>query len=321
MAAAPNRCALDIVDLTRLRAGDLDALLAEEQLTWRAALSWDFTVQAELVRRYLAIHSLTGYALVAGSQIVGYCYYVAEDRKGIIGDLYLLRHWAGSENEDLLLSAVLNDLIATPGVKRIEGQLMLLHGPSERTVPLGSYGSVFPRIFMKAELADTQNLPAVAVQDALAFESWKASMEEDSARVIVTAYREHIDSRINDQYRSLSGARRFLYNVVHYPGCGNFLWKPSLTGADRRGRVGGLVLSSRVAAEVGHITQICVAPEWAGRGLGYELMRRCLIALASEGCDRASLTVTTANRNAIRLYENMGFRGVRRFAAYVWEGF
>ncbi len=321
MAAAPNRCSPDIVDLTRLKAGDLDALLAEEQLTWRSTLSWDFAPQADLVKRYLAIHSLTGYALVAGSHIVGYCYYVSEERKGIIGDLYLLRDWSSPENEDLLLSAVLNHLISTAGVKRIEAQLMTMHGPSERMMPLSSYAAVFPRMFMRAELADMQSLPMIAGLSDLQFAPWRPGVEEDSARVIATAYREHVDSQINDQYRSLAGARKFLYNVVHYPGCGNFLWKASLTASDRERRVAGMVLSSVVAAEVGHITQICVAPEWAGRGLGYELLRRSLLGMAEEGCERASLTVTTANRTAIRLYENIGFRGVRRFAAYVWEGF
>ena len=58
-----------------------------------------------------------------------------------------------------------------------------------------------------------------------------------------------------------------------------------------------------------------------GTGLGYELVRRSLAALAGHGCRKASLTVTTANRNAVSLYERMGFAVRRRFAAYVWEGF
>jgi len=34
-----------------------------------------------------------------------------------------------------------------------------------------------------------------------------------------------------------------------------------------------------------------------------------------------SLTVTSANREAVRLYERVGFRTVRQFSAIVWEGF
>ena len=84
----------------------------------------------------------------------------------------------------------------------------------------------------------------------------------------------------------------------------------------------GLYAKSRVAgarSDVGHITQVCVAPAFRGTGLGYELLRRSLLALAGHGCRTVSLTVTTSNADAIRLYERMGFVNRRDFAAYVWE--
>lgn len=81
----------------------------------------------------------------------------------------------------------------------------------------------------------------------------------------------------------------------------------------------GICLTSIVAANVGHITQVCVAPSQKGTGLGYELVRRSLVALASHGCRSASLTVTTANQAAVRLYQRMGFVNRREFAAHVWE--
>ena len=44
----------------------------------------------------------------------------------------------------------------------------------------------------------------------------------DSAKLVANAYRGNIDSQINDQYRSPAGARRFLSNIVEFPGCGVF---------------------------------------------------------------------------------------------------
>ena len=78
-------------------------------------------------------------------------------------------------------------------------------------------------------------------------------------------------------------------------------------------------LASLVAPDSGHITQLCVTPSQRGTGLGYELSRRSLQALAAHGCRTVSLTVTAANRDAIRLYQRMGFRNVREFEAHVWE--
>ena len=76
-----------------------------------------------------------------------------------------------------------------------------------------------------------------------------------------------------------------------------------------------------MAPESGHITQICVSPEMRGIGLGHELLRRSLETFKEAGCLSASLTVTSENRNAVALYERVGFHTVRRFSAYAWEGF
>ena len=81
----------------------------------------------------------------------------------------------------------------------------------------------------------------------------------------------------------------------------------------------GVSLTSLVANEVGHVTQICVGPSYQGQGLGYELLRRSLTALAAQGCKSVSLTVTSANDAAVRLYQRMGFNTRREFAAHVWD--
>jgi ribosomal protein S18 acetylase RimI-like enzyme len=131
-----------------------------------------------------------------------------------------------------------------------------------------------------------------------------------------------VDSRINDQYRTAYGARRFLHNIVQYPGCGAFFRPASFSAFHpASGGLCGISLSSLVGPDCGHITQICVSPEVKGTGVGYALLRQSLLALREMGCRAATLTVTAANEGAIALYERVGFRTVRRFSAYVWEGF
>jgi ribosomal protein S18 acetylase RimI-like enzyme len=87
------------------------------------------------------------------------------------------------------------------------------------------------------------------------------------------------------------------------------------------GKLCGLSLCSMVARETGHITQICTAPSHRGSGLGYELLRQSLSGLRKAGCRSATLTVTSDNREAVSLYERVGFRTIRVFRAHVWEGF
>ena len=108
---------------------------------------------------------------------------------------------------------------------------------------------------------------------------------------------------------------------MQYPGCGSFFQPGSFVAQDAvTGRLIGVSLASLVAFDVGHITQICVDPDWTGKKVGFELMRRSLDAMARNGSRRASLTVTASNTNAARLYEGLGFRTSATFDAIVWEG-
>lgn len=319
MAALPDTRVPEVVDLRELKADDLDRVLEEEQLAWRSKLFWNFAPSAELVRRFVRIQALNGYALVCGGRCVGYSYFVSEDRKALIGDLYVLSEWARPEIEDVLLGAVLNALAALPGMHRIEAQLMMLHGGFQRTLPYSRRLQVHPRNLMLIDMETARTLHAGKAASSFLLSPWPEDRQDEAAILIAEAYNGHVDSTINDQYRTTAGARRFLTNIVQYPGCGMF-HSPASLMAEARGRIQGLSLASLVAEDVGHITQVCVAPEVRGMGVGYEVLRRSLLALADDGCIRASLTVTAANRTAVELYQRMGFRAVRRFAAYVWDG-
>src|SRR5687767_5575021 len=96
-----------IVELRHVRPDDLDAILDEEARVWNNLLHWDFAPSADLVRRFVGMQALSGCALWVGDRPAGYAYFVCEDRKGLIGDLYVLEEFRTAENEARLLSAVL----------------------------------------------------------------------------------------------------------------------------------------------------------------------------------------------------------------------
>jgi len=290
-------------------------------------LDLDFEPSANLVRRFIAMRALTGFVLpdsnAKDSRAGGYVYYVADEDKGLVGGLYVAPQHRAEDIENLLLTAVLDAMWRTPGLHRIEAQLMMLTSPFERTVPYASRFCQHSRQFM--EIASS-SIAALAPRDSTAaIMPWVESRRGDAARLIAQSYSGHIDSQINDQYRSQAGARRFLTNIVEYPGCGSFFMPGSfvaLAGGPRSSAnqpLAGMSLSSLVAPGVGHITQVCVAPAYRGTGLGYELLRRSLVSLAAHGCSKVSLTVTSANDSAANLYRRMGFTNRREFAAYVWE--
>lgn len=303
-----------------MRAADLEELLAEETRAWQRDLEWDFLPTAQLVRRYVDMESLAGFALASGGRVVGYAYFVSEEHKGLVGDLYVMEAFRREDSEGRLLGAVLHALRRQCRVRRVESQLMLLEAGLERPLPEPARLRRYERQLMVIERQRTAQLAPRSVGKVV-FQPWDPGFQDEAAYVIAAAYRGHIDGDINDQYRSVGGARRFLRNIIQFPGCGTFFGPASWLAVDAdSSRLCGVCLASLVAAEVGHITQICVVPEARGRGLGYELLRRSLTTLARAGADKVSLTVTTANRHAVALYESVGFTVRRRFAALVWEG-
>lgn len=311
-----------VLDLRDLQPEHLAPLLEEEIEAWRTGLDWDFRASAELVKRFVQSRALNGFALLesgaGGTRVAGYSYYVAEEGKGLIGDFYV-RHAARTvANENRLLETVLSSMWRTPGMRRVEAQMLMLSSHAGRPVPFARWSRMFPRHFLIAPVESGALPPRESAGSTIL--PWTANLQEFAAGLISASYRGHVDSQINDQYRSPAGALRFLSNIVQFPGCGLFFSPGSFAARDRStGTLCGICLASMVAPDVGHITQLCIAPTHRGRGLGYELLRRSLEGLASQGCRSVSLTVTNDNLNAIRLYESVGFRNRRNFGAFVWE--
>jgi ribosomal protein S18 acetylase RimI-like enzyme len=322
MAARFEASLPELIELTKLGVTDLDPLLAEEIGVWHERFAWDFRPAADLLRRFLQIHSLYGHALSLGSQIIGYAYQVCEGRKGLIGDFYLRREYASSSYEMLLLGGTLANLMQTPGIRRIESQLMMLHMPVTLPLPSGQYLRRHDRYFMEISREAASKLAPRTPAIRVAYVPFADRYQEEIAHLVTAAYRGHVDSDINDQYRTIPGARHFLMNIIRFPGCGNFFPGASVVALDENtGRVCGICLASMVSATSGHITQLCILPAVRKARLGYELLRQSLLHLLQAGCTSISLTVTCSNVDAIRLYESAGFQTTASFPALVWEGF
>lgn len=310
--------------MSKVRGAELAPLVDEEVGAWRDALDWDYQPSADLVLRYVNLESLDGHVLLFKGKPIGYLYYVVEERKSVIGGLFVSAEFRNERNENLLLEAALAELYRVPGNHRVEAQLMLLSdegGAAPRSYPRPEWLSQYARVFMDRPLAAGLTLAPAVPSFPTIFEPWTYSTIDESAGLISRAYEGHIDALINDLYRTPGGSRKFLENIVNFPGCGAFDLGASFLARDAvTRRLMGVVLASRVSATSGHLTQVCVGREGRGRGVGYELMRRSMEQMTRQGLDHVSLTVTAENP-AITLYERMGFHHRRNFSAVVWEGF
>ena len=323
MAVAPQLAPFELVDLRQLRARDLAPLLEEERRLWAEELHWDYRPSAEVIRRHADAGTLPGVAALVGGQVAGYSFYILDDTKGIIGDLYVLRPYRRQQPTGtaagvatLLLEHTLETLESSPRLRRLEAQIIPCGTEPLAPVFLARDFRSFPRVFLYKELRP-QAPRAESAPAGVALRVWEDSYFQPMAGLIVAAYRGHVDSRINDQYGTSGGALRFLKNIVVFPGCGIFLAETSLVAVEvGTERLLGAALTSRVAAGVAHVTQVCVAPERQGQGLGRALMEAVLARLAGRGYRGVSLTVTAENERAVQLYYKLGFQVIKGFAAF-----
>jgi mycothiol synthase len=133
---------------------------------------------------------------------------------------------------------------------------------------------------------------------------WKAAEE---------AFRDHwgaVHERPEAWYQEWLGSRTFDPS----------LWQVAWVGD----QVAGMVLSfidaeenARYGRKRGHTEDVSVRRPWRRRGLARALLVRSFRVLRERGMEEAALGVDTENPNgALRLYESVGFRAVRRFATY-----
>ena len=316
---------MEILDLRHFSFTDLRPLLEGEAQVWSRLLSWDYRGSAEMILRYVDAKILPGYAAIERGRIFGYSFFVYEGNKGVIGDLFVGgNNGAGGETEHpieaRLLTHVIETLQRSPGIHRVEAQL-LVHEAGAVARPFLSEGfHRYPRLFMVLPLRSAGE-KTLALPAGIEIRPWAEQDYQAAAAVITASYRGHIDSEINDQYRTMSGSVRFLNNIVRFPGCGIFEAESSFVAIHKPTRsLIGVILCSRVKHDVGHVTQVCVVPDFRGHHLGEALLAASGNALRRRGAKLLTLTVTQANHGAVQLYNRLGFETKRVFDAFVWEG-
>ena len=324
----------EVLDLRHFSAVTMRPLLEAESRVWSERLHWDYRGSADLLLQYLDSRVLPGYVAVENGRVTGYVFCVYEGHKAVVGDVFALESLPSPwEVRDELLRHLLEMLRHSPGISRVESQLLLHpHGSHHRVFEEAGF-EVHERIFMEWPLEPDPLARrwAVMTRDGgpadeyiptpgMDLRRWSETDFPLAARLIASAYEGHQDSHINEQYRTAQGSQRFLHNIVRFPGCGYFDAEASRALVVRGTQeLAGLLLCSRVRDDVGHVTQVCVAPQYRGRGFGKVLIRECARNLMKRGFSMLTLTVTASNRNAVSLYEQLGFRGTHRFDAMVWD--
>lgn len=319
---------IEILDLRHFAAPLIRPVIEAEGELWKQRLHWDYRNSAKLLMQYVDSRALPGYVALEGERVVGYAFCVYEDTKAIVGDVFALNGrlshlpdapCSAPEIENTLLKHLFETLLNSPQVNRVESQLLLHPSGSHTEVFRANGFEVFRRLFMVQPLQGRWTQPEVKLQPDLELRAWREEDLSAAARLIAEAYRGHPDSLINDQYCTVHGSLRFLNNIVRYSGCGQFSPLASHVVVHRPSReLAALILGSRVSPQSGHITQVCVHPNYRRQGLARMLLSVAAFNFLRQGAAEVSLTVTEENANAIDLYLDEGYECAHVFDAAVW---
>jgi ribosomal protein S18 acetylase RimI-like enzyme len=326
----PTATQLEILDLRHFSARQLRSLLETEAAFWEDRLRWNYRGSTELLLQYLDSRILPGFVALDRGRVCGFAFCVYEGHKAVVGDAYAT---ASDPPQALritntLLHHLLDLLLNSPNINRIESQLLLYDVGVIDDIFLRSGFTMYPRLFMEYNFPPESTTLGLNGNHATPFDlpepielaRWTTASYQAAAELIHESYTNHIDAHINDQYCSLHGSLRFLHNIVRFPGCGVFEADHSWVLRDRtNGALIAMVLCSRVADNVAHITQLCVRTTSRGHHYGRKLLRHCMSHLSRAGFHALTLTVTEANQQAVNLYETVGFSTRHRFEAMVHE--
>jgi ribosomal protein S18 acetylase RimI-like enzyme len=318
----------EILDLRHFSARQLRPLLEAESRFWQERLRWNYQSSTELLLQYLDSRILPGFVALDRGRICGFTFCVYEGQKAVVGDAFALANDPAQmiHITQLLLHHLLQLLQHSPGIHRVESQLLLYDAGSIDEAFLAAGFAMFPRLFMEYDLSPSHGR-AISSRERrrglppyIELLSWSSDHYQAAAELIHESYIGHIDACINDQYCSLHGSLRFLHNIVRFPGCGVFDPDASwVLRNQRNGALIGMLLCSRVADDVAHITQLCVATAHRGQGLGLALLEHCIHHLTHSRFAAITLTVTEANHQAVKLYRDSGFFVRHRFDAMVLD--
>jgi len=143
----------------------------------------DYRASARLLMQYLDNHMLPGYAAVANDLVTGYVFCIYEETKAVIGDVFAMADQPANgtsthELEETLLRHLLELLVNSPQVERIESQLLVHPSGLHAAVFREAGCKLYRRLFMMHPLKDLWTPPQVDLPSELELRPWR---DEDLA--------------------------------------------------------------------------------------------------------------------------------------------
>jgi len=323
-SSGDNYTQLRIIPLTEADPAAVASLFDEQRVEWMSRLRWDYAAPSRILRDLVSRGELLGFGALSGFRLVGFSFYIVETTRCSIGDIYVSPGWRQAGADGKMATAILDTLRRFPRMRRIEFQSPAFENTAADAVFVAAGFQRFDREFMIAGLSGALRIDSTPGQRGtcnrgpeVILRAWQEDDFGPAANVIYQSYKNRIDGKINVLYGSEEGCAELLSILMDNIWCGNFLPDSSLVALDgSTGKHIGLLISSAIATDVGHIGQVSVKPSFQGLGIAQRMMSQAMTLLSHRGCTAVSLVVTRQNTRALRIYETAGFRTIHSFPVY-----
>ena len=170
----------------------------------------------------------------------------------------------------------------------------------------------YKRFRMEVQLAGRNLAPTPVPKDYYLL-PWEESLLDAFARAKYRSFRGEMDVNVFPCLSEFEGCRRLMSEIVQKPGFVPGATWLAVYSPDGRNRneYCGTVQGIRDRHGLGAIQNLGAAPEHRHRGLGLNLLLHALTGFRQAGVQRVCLEVTSQNRDAIRLYQRVGFKTIR----------
>lgn len=173
----------------------------------------------------------------------------------------------------------------------------------------------YKRLRMELDLLRAR-LAEPVLPEGYVWAAWHPVLMETHARVKFESFRGELDAEVFELLSTLSGCRRLVTDIAHSRGFAPVAtWLIRFEGDGHRGPAHCATIQGVKSSQwVGNIQNVGVLADHRNLGLGRALILKSVAGFRSLGVRSVWLEVTAANRNAVGLYESMGF--VARKTAY-----
>ena len=103
-----------------------EPLFNEQCEEWLELLGWDYSAASELIRQVVRDRDLNGFVALSGNTPVGFTYYVIENIRCSIGEIFIAKAQRGLGVDRRLAEAVIDRVGKITRVRRLESQRMMM---------------------------------------------------------------------------------------------------------------------------------------------------------------------------------------------------